>query len=1279
VRIRDARLGALVGVAAAVVVAVMANLLAARHYRRWDWTASGLYTLSPATVQLLDALGEPVEITVLMGSGDPLTLSLRHLLDGYVARSTLLRVRFVDPDRNPAEFLAAEQRYGIAARTASEGAGAGAAVVVARGERRHFITSRDLVELDGGELPTVRPRLEEALSRALRKVLSGAPPRVCFTSGHGEPAIELGGPEGLLALAGRLEKLNYEAHALPPLRALEGRDPIEGCRVVVVAAPSTPVPGAEVARLRAWVEGGGNLLVASRLVPDERSDGPVALGLGGLYALAGVRTQDDFIIERDAARRSVQGFGETFLAEPLRHALTAPLTAVGGAGVVVTVVSSLTPLEASGAAPEPLLRTSGDAFAMRDFFAWAREPTRAPEPAEGDRRGPLVVAYATELAKRRPTDPHGPRIVVLGTSSVIYGGNWMRAELRGTALFVESALAWLAADKLAVEIPDKAPRALGLRITEGMLDAVLYKAVLALPAAVALLGVVMHLRRQRSKPRPAGDGAREREAPAPEDRPSSPGAAAREPPERGDGLAARLGRELGAVLVVVAALALVVLVALDRGRVTTRETEERRRYLFDAWRTREITAVDVTAGGRTLALRAKEPEPAERRWTATIDGRDTALDEQGVAELLTALEFATFERRVAGVAPAGMGLEAPRLRVTLEMGSLRYALVVGGAAPSPTGALYAEVTGGARGTVHYAIAGTLLTELERRAREARSRRLVPLLSTELAAVELDDGDRSWRLERLRAGEHASGAFLLGRAGARVRASERALDGWLGALGRLEIAEILEPTPAAAGAGARLRFEPRDRRIGPTVVVLGGACPRGAGTLAVRERPEPPLGGCVPEEVARTLRAAAGELVDRRLVGAAESDIVELGIEEPASGRALELARKAEGWTLRRPAGAEADGEAARALVESLVRAEGEVATAAGGETAAELGEPMLRLRVASLPSRLGDPGGPDRVEHVALGAAQGGFVLARRDEDGALLRLPAVAVAALRPDASLLRSTRIHDVTLEDVAELDIACDGKRQRLRRDLATGLWTLDEPAPARLGLGADTALATELADAVRKLRALRWASEAAEEPHALASPWCTISVALRERAASKEHDAGAAEGLEVALGAPTQGGYFAQRRGSGAVFVAPKVLADRARGWLLDRAAVAPRVAEIERALVRRAGRELRLTAYGEKWVAEGGAPAGLAEPVREALAGLFAEAVTRVGAAAPDEGFEAPELELELGVRGASAPVRIVVGRAEELRGARVHLVRRDGVSVTFAVARARLEPLFDAL
>jgi hypothetical protein len=493
---------ALLGLVAAMVLAVLVNVFAARHYERWDFTKGGLYTLSPATVGTLKNLGEPVRLDVLLPAGSPLTLSIRHLLEAYRGETTRLDVHFTDPDTHPAEFLAVQRKYAervIDSRTIDE-----AAIVIARGERAHFVASRDLVEVEDENDTHARPRLEQALTAGIRAVNSTDRPKACFTTGHGEKTIDEGA-SGLGPLRDRLAKNGFEIESIPPLRTEDDKEraraPFEGCRVVVVAGPNERFSTEEATRLRAFVEAGGNALIAAGPVPDDSDQRYLDLGLGPVLALAGLELRHDFVFETDPRLRAARGFGETFLPTPRAHPITEGLLRSEDAeiGAVMTVASSLAPTGAGAAAAVPLLVTSDDAFGMVDFFAWAKDP-REPEVTAADHKGPLTVAFASELP-RRPGTERGPRVVVVGSASVVIGDNWQRDDLRGTAIFVESAIAWLAAQPAPLDIPNKPSFTAGLRLTEDAMGSIFRYVVAFIPLASVLTGAAIYLRRRSTERR----------------------------------------------------------------------------------------------------------------------------------------------------------------------------------------------------------------------------------------------------------------------------------------------------------------------------------------------------------------------------------------------------------------------------------------------------------------------------------------------------------------------------------------------------------------------------------------------------------------------------------------------------------------------------------------------------------------------------------------------------------------------------------------------------------
>jgi len=498
------------GVFSATVLVIATNVLVARFTTRWDLTPRRLYSLSAPTVETLRGLTEPVEVIVFLGRSDPLTLSVRHLLAAYEAETRLLRPRWVDPDRDPAEFLALQRRFGMrAGRTEDGRVLADAAIVVARGDARWLLTSEELVSYDP-DAGSARPRLEQALTEGIRRVLTRERPTLCFTVGHQEARVDDLGPAGLADLRHRLERNNYEVVSVDltaprPLRQLEE------CRVVAIVGPEEPFAAAAAGRVGAYLDQGGSLLLAAGAMIDDEYR-PISSGLEPLAARAGVVLGNDTVVERAPEARLPSGVGERFFARVEEHAVPRGIVSDGAPlyRVLVSVAQSLAPAAAppAGVTSAALLRTSDQAFAVDDLRPFL--DGRALAPRARDRRGPFTVAVAAELAPPAPpARPRASRAVLLGTPALTLAPSFRDPALRGNQLLVEAAFAWLAAEPALVDVPDKPAVALGVGLTEASLREVGRYVLLYLPGTVALLGVIVLMRRRagerRARRRPPVD------------------------------------------------------------------------------------------------------------------------------------------------------------------------------------------------------------------------------------------------------------------------------------------------------------------------------------------------------------------------------------------------------------------------------------------------------------------------------------------------------------------------------------------------------------------------------------------------------------------------------------------------------------------------------------------------------------------------------------------------------------------------------------------------------
>jgi hypothetical protein len=507
------------GVAAAMFVAVMLNVLAARHWKRWDWTAGKLYTLSPATASTLHDLPDTVQVWVLLGSEDPLLQSVRQLLFAYRSESDKLDVHYVDPDRDAVQLLEVRNRFHIEAGRAESGhVVTDAILVVARGERRWFLGPSDMIEVTEGD-EHAKPKEEQAITGAIRSVLAGDKVRICFTAGHGELSLTDGGPTGLGFLKDVLEKDNYETATIDTTDA-NAFEPFKGCSLVVIAGPRAAFTKEEAARLRTYLMTGGNLFACVSPVPGSGDTGLAKPGLDDALGPFGIALDEDVVLEADPKLKR-PGDKTAYFVTPKSHAVTGALVAEGtreppkimigfGAPDSRVLTRSMHHETGAGAAvASDLLVTSDAAFGITDITGGEQWSDEGPTKKPSDKTGPLVVGMASERAKVGPAAPHGPRAVVLGTASVLLESNWqLPGPIHGAAFLAENAISWLAARPAILDIPAKASVTAGMHISEDSQAGVRRYVLVYMPLAAILLGLAVGLRRRSTEGRPARRAAK---------------------------------------------------------------------------------------------------------------------------------------------------------------------------------------------------------------------------------------------------------------------------------------------------------------------------------------------------------------------------------------------------------------------------------------------------------------------------------------------------------------------------------------------------------------------------------------------------------------------------------------------------------------------------------------------------------------------------------------------------------------------------------------------------
>lgn len=698
----------------------------------------------------------------------------------------------------------------------------------------------------------------------------------------------------------------------------------------------------------------------------------------------------------------------------------------------------------------------------------------------------------------------------------------------------------------------------------------------------------------------------------------------------------------------------------ERRLPSTAEQEARRQNLLPTWDDAALTRVDVVSLRGAFALVRDEGvapgDDAPRTFDLVRGDQRFAADPQQVDQLLTTLQLATVRRAVAegSVDRGAMGLDTPAVRVTIAMGPITHRLAVGGVVPGD--GRYVEVEGRGVFVVPAAVAEALAVEGD----ALRDRTLVPYAGRAIAALSLEGEGGTRRLERAPWPASGGGGFRFAEGGPRV--SARALDAALEALGRFR-AEVFPPGDGGPIEEPRLTLTLTPTEGAPAVLVIGGACPDRDELVLVHRTAPSPLRACVARDVLPPLLRSRADLEDTRLVGATLDEIVETRVERGSS--VLEMARKGAGFAVRLPEPRDLPEAAARAFLDALLAAKGQLEV---GAPARLDGEGAAELRIVSRPAA---PGDPERVETVQIGPADGGRRWVRRVEDGATLVVDdAVARPLLTPEL-VLHERKVIDVPAEKVREVAIRGASVDQRIRR---AGLG-VDLVAPKGRGLSADEAWGLELFDRLAKLEAVRWVAPAADPAFGLDPPRFTVEVSIETDGPGSERT------RTLRFGAPGDDGPFAQIDGDPAVFVAPEALEEAARRWLVDRGAFRVRPAEVTR-LVASAGSgpALTLERVDGALVARSEAPdaAARAARVREGLDELVALEAVAIGTGRPEHGLEQPVVSLEVTPREGK-PFRLVIGATDAREGESVHYARRSDVDAVFTVGRGPVRSLLEAV
>jgi hypothetical protein len=711
----------------------------------------------------------------------------------------------------------------------------------------------------------------------------------------------------------------------------------------------------------------------------------------------------------------------------------------------------------------------------------------------------------------------------------------------------------------------------------------------------------------------------------------------------------KLGRtELSSLLLALAAIASVVLVLATRNAPTTSERDARAKNLLPVWHEDAIRRLSLEHDGSTFSL--ERTSDGFRLLTPESEPADDAAAHKFVSQI----GFLAPVRRLEGGDLHSHGLERPRATLRLEMGEQKLVLVLGDDAPGPAGGAYVALDGSGSARLGAVISAEAVKLFRTRADDLRRAALVTLGERELRAVTLERPNGKLTLTH--------GAALGFRLDGGERASRDASAPLFAALARLTATRFLGVAGAEQARGnapiTRVTLTPRDASVPEEKLELGGACPDARDEVIAVVRAPLVRAACVSADALAPLAVEADALADRYPFAARKDEVEAFALEH--EGKKLALERQGTGFVLRAPSESQVALEAGNRRLEAVVRATAEPVE---HPDAKALGfvppHGLATLRV------IGDDDKAHE-ERVEIGkTAPDGTLYLRRSEDGRVLALGRDAARAFQVDATLLHSPKLLDFALSSLVELELSAP--EHQLVRRVASGFELVEPP-----GFEDDGELTTEAVLALGSLTASRFVADEDDGSFGLGTPTLTA------RARLDPGDAGTNEYM-LRVGRATPGGYFAALAEKPGVCVIERSVVERLGTLLVSRAAFMIEPSTLARVTLDTPKQELVLERRNGELVAKTGdtPPAAIANAL-EALASLRAEGALHTGPARPSEGFAAPSLRVRLEPKPGLGKARVYrFGATDSYRDEAARNARVEGVDATFAIADAKLRPLFD--
>src|SRR5579872_1056274 len=427
-----------------MVAIVVANVLANRFDKSYDATSNKRYSLSPQTAKIVKGLKEDTTITYFDQSTR--FREGKDLLDEYANLSPKVKIKYVDPDKNPQ----AAREAGI----------------------RNFGTA--IVQI-GAKREEAKSMTEEGITGAFIRDLKSGNRTVCFVTGSGEHQIDESSRDGLSQFKDLLSKDNYESKSISLLQ--QPAVPSD-CTTLVVAGPTRNYEEPEVDAIKKYVEDGGRaLLMLDAPLKAGRSEIADNDALASLLQSWGVTLDKDVILDLNPIGQLV-GLGPQ-VALVTNYDSQPIVSDMKGTATGFPLSRSIEVKNTDKTSVQKLVDSSSSSLATSNLNSAA---VNVNDPK--NKKGPLTLAAAGTY-KTGKENSQG-RFVVVGSSSWLDNGF---LSFNGNNDLALNTINWLSSDEDLISIRPKENEDRRITMTRAQLSWVRATSQFLLPGIVVVLGI----------------------------------------------------------------------------------------------------------------------------------------------------------------------------------------------------------------------------------------------------------------------------------------------------------------------------------------------------------------------------------------------------------------------------------------------------------------------------------------------------------------------------------------------------------------------------------------------------------------------------------------------------------------------------------------------------------------------------------------------------------------------------------------------------------------------